>query len=103
MGLFSRDKEFIFTSLVSILDLILLINIQVRIGNFKKIKDLSIINMEKYMWLDVNLTSFQIVNPNSLLVKNMVKDWMVNEFKGLNSPLENEKTFRVGIFLFCRL
>lgn len=54
--------------------------------------------MEKYIWLDVNLTAYQLVDPRSDLMKSMVKDWMVNEFKGLSSPLENEKTFRVFYF-----
>ena len=51
--------------------------------------------MEKYIWLDVNMTSFQLVDFKSDSIKTMVKEWMINEFKGLASPLENEKTFRV--------
>jgi hypothetical protein len=59
--------------------------------------DLAIINMEKYIWLDSNMTAFQLVDPSSDLIKDMVKEWMLNEFKGFKSPLENEKTFRVFI------
>lgn len=51
--------------------------------------------MEKYIWLDSNMTAFQLVDPSSDLIKDMVKEWMLNEFKGFKSPLENEKTFRV--------
>lgn len=54
--------------------------------------------MEKYIWLDVNLTAFQMVDPRTSLMKEMVRDWMLIEFKGQASPLENEKTFRVSIF-----
>ena len=53
--------------------------------------------MEKFTWLDVNITAFQLVDHRTDLVKTMVKDWMLNEFKGLKSPLENEKTFRVNL------
>lgn len=45
------------------------------------------------------MTAFQLVNPSSDLIKGMVKEWMLNEFKGFKSPLENEKTFRVFIHL----
>ena len=58
--------------------------------------DLSIINMEKYIWLDVNMTSFQLVDFKSDQIKGLVKEWMLDEFKGLISPLENEKTFRLN-------
>ena len=57
--------------------------------------------MDKYIWLDVNMTSFQLVDFKSDQIKVMVKEWMLNEFKGLTSPLENEKSFRVcGCYLY---
>ncbi|RNA18160.1 Glutamate receptor kainate 2 [Brachionus plicatilis] len=49
--------------------------------------------MEKYVWLDVNFTSFEIIDSKSELLRSMVKEWMLNEFKGKPSPLVNEKTF----------
>ena len=51
--------------------------------------------MERYIWLDVNMTSFQLVDFKSDQIKSLVKDWMLDEFKGLSSPLENEKSFRL--------
>jgi hypothetical protein len=51
--------------------------------------------MEKYTWLDANMTAFQLVDPSSSAIKHLVREWMLDEFKGVKSPLENEKTFRV--------
>lgn len=53
------------------------------------------INMEKYVWLDVNFTSFELIDSKSEPLRSMVKEWMINEFKGKPSPLVNEKTFSV--------
>ena len=72
VGFLYRDKEFIFTNL-----------------------DLGALNMEKYIWLDTNITAFQLVDTSSPEIKFLVREWMLEEFKGFKSPLENEKTFRV--------
>jgi hypothetical protein len=50
--------------------------------------------MEKYVWLDVNMSSYELVDSSSSMLKKMRKEWMLDEFKGGKSPLENEKTFR---------
>ena len=41
------------------------------------------------------MTSFQLVDFKSDQIKALVKEWMLDEFKGLTSPLENEKSFRL--------
>lgn len=53
------------------------------------------INMEKFVWLDVNFTSFELIDTRSELLRSMVKEWMINEFKGKSSPLINDRTFSV--------
>jgi len=41
------------------------------------------------------MTAFQLVDFKSDQIKALVKEWMLDEFKGLISPLENEKTCRL--------
>ena len=72
MGLLTNNKQFIFTNL-----------------------DLDILNMRKFVWSDIKLMSFQVVDSQNQFIKDLVKEWMLIEFKGSKSPLENEKTFRV--------
>jgi hypothetical protein len=51
--------------------------------------------MRKFVWSDIKLMSFQVVDSQNQFIKDLVKEWMLIEFKGSKSPLENEKTFRV--------
>jgi len=76
VGIFTNNKEFIFTNL-----------------------DLDILNMRKFLWSDIKLMGYQIVNSQNQFIKDLVKEWMLIEFKGSRSPLENEKTFRVIHYL----
>ena len=41
------------------------------------------------------MTAFQLVDFKSDQIKALVKEWMLDEFRGLDSPLENEKSFRL--------
>lgn len=60
------------------------------------IQDIHLLDLEDFQYSGVNITAYQLVNPESPLVIDVLSDWQFDRKLTGRSPLANELGFSVS-------